>query len=170
MIRPCADTDVDAIHAIINEAAEAYRSAIPADCWHEPYMSRADLVAEIAAGVSFSGWDRAGELVGVMGLQPVKDVLLIRHAYVRPTSQGQGIGSALLDALRRESDRRLLVGTWAAARWAIRFYERHGFRLLAADDTDRLLQTYWNIPARQRHASVVLAYGGAAQASVSTQS
>ena len=163
MIRRCLDDDVDAIHAIINEAADAYRAVIPPDCWHEPYMPRAELRAEMASGVAFSGWERAGELVGVMGLQVVRDATLIRHAYVRPAFQGHGIGAALLTALCGESRGRLLVGTWADARWAVRFYERHGFQLVPADEKDRLLQTYWTVPARQRDVSVVLSYIGAAR-------
>ena len=156
MIRRCTDADAPAIHAIINEAAAAYRGVIPADCWHEPYMSPAALTAELAAGVEFSGWERSGELLGVMGLQVVRDVTLIRHAYVRRANQGEGIGGALLEALRTQSKSRLLVGTWADARWAIRFYERHGFQLVPDADKDRLLDTYWNIPPRQRDTSVVL--------------
>jgi GNAT superfamily N-acetyltransferase len=156
MMRRCTDADVPAIDAVINEAAEAYRGVIPPDCWHEPYMTRASLVAEIAAGVEFSGWDEAGALVGVMGVQEVRDVTLIRHAYVRPSRQGQGIGGALLTALAAQVPGPLLVGTWAAAGWAIRFYERHGFRLVDADERDRLLTTYWSIPRRQRETSVVL--------------
>jgi GNAT superfamily N-acetyltransferase len=159
-IRRCRPDERDTILALINSAAERYRGAIPADCWHEPYMARADLLAEIAAGVAFSGWEDAGALVGVMGLQAVRDALLIRHAYVRPTHQGRGIGGALLAALRAERAGRLLVGTWAAAEWAIRFYERHGFRCVSPDEKDRLLQTYWNVPARQRDASVVLVHAG----------
>jgi 5-methylthioadenosine/S-adenosylhomocysteine deaminase len=159
MIRQCTDADVPAIEAIINDAAQVYRGVIPSDCWHEPYMSRADLIAEIADGVSFWGWDDSGELGGVMGLQRVSDVTLIRHAYVRPTHQGRGVGGALLTALRERSSGRLLVGTWAAARWAIRFYEDHGFRLVSSDEKDGLLRTYWNIPARQRETSVVLSLG-----------
>ena len=143
--------------AVINEAAAAYRGAIPADCWHEPYMARSHLVAEIAAGVEFSGWDEAGTLVGVMGLQNVRDVTLIRHAYVRPSHQGQGIGGALLTTLAAQIAGPLLVGTWAAAEWAIRFYERYGFRLVTTDERDRLLDTYWTISSRQRETSVVLA-------------
>lgn len=161
MIRPCTEADVPAIDAIINEAAHTYRGVIPADCWHEPYMSRAELVSEIAAGVAFSGWEASGELIGVMGIQRVRDVTLIRHAYVRSAHQGHGVGAALLDALRREARTRLLVGTWADAHWAIRFYERHGFRLVPGDEGDQLLRTYWTIPARQREVSVVLVYGGA---------
>jgi GNAT superfamily N-acetyltransferase len=158
MIRRCTDADVATIEAIVNEAAEAYRDAIPPDCWHEPYMSRADLAAEIAAGVAFFGWERSGEIVGVMGLQPARDVTLIRHAYVRPTHQRRGVGGALLTALLRQTTGLVLVGTWAAARWAIRFYERHDFRLVPPGETDRWLQAYWSVPPRQRDASVVLMY------------
>ena len=156
IIRRCTGTDVAAIEAIINEAAEAYRGIIPPDCWREPYMSRSHLVAEIDAGVDFSGWDEAGGLVGVMGIQKVRDATLIRHAYVRPSHQGKGIGSALLTTLAAQVSGPLLVGTWAAADWAIRFYERHGFRLVETDERDRLLTTYWTIASRQRETSVVL--------------
>jgi N-acetylglutamate synthase-like GNAT family acetyltransferase len=156
VIRRCTSGDVATIHRIINEAAEAYRGVIPADCWHEPYMSPSDLAAEIAAGVSFWGWEEGGELVGVMGLQPVRDVTLLRHAYVRTAWQGRGIGAALLAALRGETRGRFLVGTWADARWAIRFYERHGFALVPEAEKDRLLASYWNISPRQRETSVVL--------------
>lgn len=156
MIRRCADGDVPAIDAIINEAAAAYRGVIPADCWHDPYMERSHLVAEIAAGVEFWGWDEAGGLAGVMGLQKVRDVTLIRHAYVRPSHQARGIGGALLTKFVAETDTPVLVGTWAAADWAIRFYERHGFRSVEPTEKDRLLELYWNIPLRQRQASVVL--------------
>ena len=156
MIRRCTAVDFDVIEAIINEAAQAYRGVIPADCWHEPYMARSDLLSEIAAGVNFWGWDEAGALIGVMGLQRVGDATLIRHAYVEPAHQGRGVGGALLRALASDASGTLLVGTWAAARWAIRFYERHGFQLLATEDKDRLLNTYWSIPWRQREAPVVL--------------
>jgi GNAT superfamily N-acetyltransferase len=156
MIRPCTSADIATIDAIINEAAEAYRGVIPDDCWHEPYMSRAELLAEIDAGVSFSGWEESGALVGVMGLQQVRDVTLIRHAYVRPGYQGRGIGASLLDTLRENTPGRVLVGTWADAVWAIRFYERHGFELVTPNETDRLLRTYWTISPRQSEVSVVL--------------
>jgi GNAT superfamily N-acetyltransferase len=159
MIRRCTDSDVQAVEAIINEAARAYRGVIPADRWHEPYMARSALEAEIAAGVEFWGWDDAGVLAGVMGTQTVRDATLIRHAYVLSTHQGRGIGGALLEALVKRATGRLMVGTWAAAEWAIRFYERHGFRLVPTDEKDRLLDTYWTIPARQRETSVVLVYG-----------
>ena len=162
MIRPCSDADVPAIDTVINAAAEAYRGSIPADCWHEPYMPRRELLAEIAAGVRFWGRDDdGGALVGVMGVQRVGGATLVRHAYVLPTYQGRGVGGELLDAIVKQSTRPLLVGTWAAAEWAIRFYERNGFRLVPAEEKDRLLDTYWTIPARQRDTSVVLRYGDA---------
>lgn len=156
MIRRCTADDIPDIDAIINEAAAAYRGVIPADCWHEPYMRRAGLVADIDAGVEFWGWEDGGALAGVMGLQRVRDVTLIRHAYVRPSHQSRGVGGALLTELRNQTTGPLLVGTWAAAQWAIRFYERHGFRLVEREEKDRLLETYWNISARQRETSVVL--------------
>lgn len=157
-IRPCRDEERDALLAIVNAAAEAYRGVIPADRWHEPYMSREELDAEIVAGVVFSGYESDGELVGVMGVQPVRDVDLIRHAYVAPGRQGRGIGGALLAHLLGASTRRTLVGTWAAASWAIRFYERHGFEAVDAERTAELLKAYWTIPERQIETSVVLAW------------
>ena len=160
MIRRCTDADLPAIDTIINEAAAAYRGVIPADCWHQPYMARTHLVGEIAAGVHFWGWDDAGALVGVMGLQKVRDVTLIRHAYVRPSHQGRGVGGALLTALAARTDGPLLIGTWAAAVWAIRFYEAHGFRVVATEEKDRLLESYWTISPRQRETSVVLTRPG----------
>ena len=156
MIRRCLDSDVDAMYTIINDAALAYRGVIPADCWHEPYMERSKLTAEIAAGVEFWGWEDKGTLVAIMGVQHVRDVALIRHAYVAPAHQGRGIGGALLRQLSGEIEKRLLVGTWAAAQCAIRFYERHGFRLVPSIEKDRLLDAYWQISPRQRDTSVVL--------------
>lgn len=156
MIRRCTGADVPAIIDIINDAATAYRGIIPADCWHEPYMERSHLLADIAANVEFQGWDEAGVLVGVMGLQNMRDVTLIRHAYVRRSHQSRGIGGALLAHLTGTIDGPLLVGTWASAKWAIRFYERHGFRLVATEEKDRLLNKYWNISPRQQQTSVVL--------------
>jgi N-acetylglutamate synthase-like GNAT family acetyltransferase len=158
MIRDCTDDDIDVIDAIINEAALAYRRVIPADCWHEPYMTRSDLLSEIAAGVRFSGWEDGGVLTGVMGLQRLRDATLIRHAYVRTAQQGRGVGGKLIRWLTARTNGPLLVGTWAAATWAIRFYERHGFQLVSAEETDRLLRTYWSISARQRETSVVLRF------------
>ena len=159
MIRRCTDADVSAIEAIINEAARAYRGVIPADCWHEPYMTRSDLMAEITGGVVFWGWEESGSLVGVMGLQMVRDVILIRHAYVAPTHQSRGIGGALLRTLAGQATAPLLVGTWAAAEWAIRFYKRHGFRMVSIEEKEQLLGTYWSIPFRQQENSVVLVQG-----------
>jgi GNAT superfamily N-acetyltransferase len=144
------------IDAIINEASQKYRGVIPADCWHEPYMSRAELEREIASGVAFSGWVENGELMGVMGVQRVKDATLIRHAYVRSGQQGKGIGGTLLKALSEQVDGQLLIGTWADASWAIQFYQGRGFRLVTGDEKNRLLDTYWTISPRQRDTSVVL--------------
>jgi GNAT superfamily N-acetyltransferase len=129
---------------------------IPDDCWHEPYMSADELASEIDAGVEFWGYEDGGELVGVMGIQDVGDVDLIRHAYVAAASQRGGIGGALLERLTGSTERQILVGTWAAAEWAIRFYERHGFELVAREEAATLLRTYWSIPERQVATSVVL--------------
>ena len=156
IIRPCRDDERGAILAIVNAAAEAYRGIIPADRWHEPYMPAGELDGEIAAGVLFWGYEDGGELVGVMGIQPVGDVDLIRHAYVAPARQGRGFGGALLRHFLGSARRRTLVGTWAAADWAIRFYERHGFELLPPERAAALLRRYWTIPERQIETSVVL--------------
>jgi GNAT superfamily N-acetyltransferase len=157
-IRPCRDDERGAILAIINSAAEAYRGVIPADRWHEPYMESRELESEIAAGVRFWGYEADGELIGVMGVQTVHDVSLIRHAYVLPESQRRGVGAALLRHLRGTSSGRVLVGTWAAADWAIRFYRRHGFELVSPELKTALFKTYWTIPDRQIETSVVLAH------------
>jgi len=143
--------------AIINAAAEAYRGVIPSDCWHEPYMSLKQLETEIAAGVTFFGYEANGQLIGVMGIQHVADLDLIRHAYVLPGNQHRGIGSALLSHLQNLSMQRMLVGTWTAAEWAIRFYQRHGFELVSPSQKTSLLRTYWTISERQIETSVVLA-------------
>jgi GNAT superfamily N-acetyltransferase len=156
-IRPCRDDEHAAILSIVNAAAEAYRTVIPADRWHEPYMPAAELAGEMAAGVAFWGYEADGTLVGVMGIQPVGDVDLIRHAYVLPSHQRHGAGGVLIEHLRRRSDRRMLVGTWAAAGWAVNFYQRHGFALVSPERKDVLLKTYWTIPDRQVETSVVLA-------------
>ena len=156
MIRACRDDERAAILAIVNAAAEAYRSVIPADRWHEPYMPAGELDAEIAAGVEFWGYEAAGELVGVMGVQAVRDVELIRHAYVAPGRQRGGVGGALLEHLVARAGRRILVGTWAAAEWAIAFYRRHGFEPVGRERTAELLRAYWTIPERQIETSVVL--------------
>jgi GNAT superfamily N-acetyltransferase len=148
--------DLAEIAEIVNEAASAYRGVIPADCWQEPYMPMDELRAEIAAGVQFWGIRRAGRVAGVMGLQQVLDVALIRHAYTRSAEQGSGVGGALLEQLKRAADRPLLVGTWKAATWAIRFYERRGFRRVGDEEKVRLLRRYWTVPERQIEESAVL--------------
>jgi GNAT superfamily N-acetyltransferase len=157
VIRRCRDSEGDAILAVINAAAEAYRGVIPADRWRDPYFPGSEFDEAVASGVVFWGCSIDGELVGVMGIQPVGDVELIRHAYVVPARQGSGVGGALLEHLMRGSSGQVLVGTWAAAEWAIRFYERHGFALVGADRTADLLRRYWSIPERQIETSVVLA-------------
>jgi GNAT superfamily N-acetyltransferase len=156
-VRPCRDDERTAMLAIINAAAEAYRDVIPADRWHEPYMPLAELEREIVAGVRFSGYEADGALIGVMGVQPVREVELIRHAYVAPGSQRRGVGAALLEQLAPAGGRPMLVGTWAAADWAIRFYRCHGFEQVSAERKAVLLKRYWTIPDRQIEASVVLA-------------
>ena len=157
MIKACAESDFEAIYSVINDAASAYKGIIPADRWHEPYMSRAELQSEIASAVVFWGYYEADEIVGVMGVQDVLDVTLIRHAYVQTARRNQGIGGRLLEHHYRKSKRPVLVGTWAAAVWAIRFYEKHGFRLVTPAEKDKLLRKYWSIPDRQVETSVVLA-------------
>jgi GNAT superfamily N-acetyltransferase len=157
MIRQCDDRDFATIYSIINEAAQAYQGVIPPDRWKEPYMSPDELRHEIQEGVVFWGYEEQGQLLAVMGIQNVQDVTLIRHAYVRPARQNQGIGGKLLSALRRQTTRPILIGTWAAAVWAIRFYEKHGFRLVSSQEKERLLRKYWSIPERQIETSVVLA-------------
>lgn len=156
MIRPCTEHDLLSMHEIINDAARAYRGVIPADRWKDPYMPIGELRHEIAAGVRFCGYQIGDHLVGVMGLQDVLDVTLVRHAYVATAYRNQGIGGQLLAEMRTQTERPLLVGTWAAARWAIRFYEKHGFHVLPAAATKRLLKKYWTISDRQAEESVVL--------------
>jgi GNAT superfamily N-acetyltransferase len=156
-IRISRDGERPAILAIVNAAAEAYRGVIPADRWHEPYMPASELDHEISAGVVFWVYEVAGTLVGTMGVQPVRDVDLIRHAYVLPGNQRLGVGGALIEHLQSLSTRRMLVGTWAAAEWAISFYQRHGFELVSPERKTALLKTYWTIPDRQIETSVVLA-------------
>jgi GNAT superfamily N-acetyltransferase len=156
-IRLCRDDERPEILRIINDAAEAYRGVIPADCWHEPYMPAEELVSEIAAGVVFWGYEEGGALLGVMGIQPVRDVDLIRHAYVLTQAQRQGVGSAPLRHLRQLGRRRIMIGTWAAADWAVCFYQRHGFVCVPAKRKTSLLKTYWTVPDRQIETSLVLA-------------
>ena len=160
MIRRCTQGDLAAIHAIINDAAEAYRGHIPADRWHEPYMAEDELRHEIDAGVVFWGWVGDDRLLGVMGLQDVADVALIRHAYVATAARRTGIGGKLLEFLLHRASRPVLIGTWAAATWAIRFYEKHGFRVVSPAEKERLLRKYWSISDRQIETSVVLAGPG----------
>jgi GNAT superfamily N-acetyltransferase len=155
-IRRCAEREREAIFAIVNAAAEAYRGVIPGDRWHEPYMPMSELEGEIAAGVEFWGYEEDGELLGIMGIQRLGEVDLIRHAYVLPASQGKGVGGALLEHLLKTAERPVLVGTWAAADWAIGFYDRHGFEQVTPEQKDRLLREHWNIPERQIETSVVL--------------
>ena len=157
MIRRCDEQDFALIWAIINDGAQAYRGTIPEDRWTEPYMSREKLQHEIDNGVVFWGYVDAGVLLGVMGLQQVREVTLIRHAYVRTSSQKHGVGAHLLSHLRLLTKSPVLIGTWADAVWAIRFYERHGFQMVSTTEKDRLLKQYWSIPERQIETSVVLA-------------
>ena len=156
MFRKCNESDFDSIYKVINSAAIAYKGMIPADRWKEPYMSEDDLVNEIAAGVVFWCWNEEGAILGVMGIQDVKDVTLIRHAYTDPTCQRKGIGSKLLRHLAAQTKRPLLMGTWADAKWAVQFYEKHGFNLVTEEEKNILLRKYWNIPERQVETSVVL--------------
>jgi GNAT superfamily N-acetyltransferase len=155
-IRACTDRDEAQILEIINEAAKAYRGVIPADRWHEPYMSHEELARERLSSVSFIGMEMNERLVGVMGIQPVGDSDLIRHAYVHPAYQRHGVGSALIRHLLASAHRQILVGTWADAHWAVSFYQRHGFALADPPRTRELLRTYWQIPERQMEVSVVL--------------
>jgi len=160
MIRSLLPSDFDATLKVINDAAQAYKGVIPSDRWKEPYMSAEELREEVEAGVRFFGWVKKGDhLLGVAGIQPVKDTTLIRHTYVLTKRQRKGIGSRLLEhliGLAKTSE--ILVGTWADATWAIRFYEKHGFKLVSPEEKDRLLRTSWNIPERQVETSVVLKF------------
>jgi GNAT superfamily N-acetyltransferase len=157
MVYKVASSEFNSILSVVNDAAQAYKDVIPADCWKEPYMEAEELKAEIDSGVEFYGWGENNVLVAIMGIQPVKDVTLIRHAYVLTHHQRRGIGEKLLSyllclALTPE----VLVGTWEAAWWAIRFYEKHGFKLVSTKEKNRLLRKYWNITERQVETSVVL--------------
>jgi N-acetylglutamate synthase-like GNAT family acetyltransferase len=156
MIRGCDDRDFELIWTIINDGAQAYKETIPADCWTEPYMSKEKLQHEMDEGVVFWGYEVAGTLAGVMGLQKVQDVTLVRHAYVRTSSQKRGIGGHLLSHLQELASGPILIGTWAAAVWAIHFYEKHGFQMVSHHEKNRLLKRYWTIPERQMDTSVVL--------------
>lgn len=159
MINKCTDSDFNTIYEIINDAAVAYKGIIPADRWHDPYMPAEELKLQIEQGVEFWCYKEGDEILGVMGIQDRGDVTLIRHAYVRTKSRGGGIGSKLLAHLSSISTKPVLIGTWAAATWAIEFYKKHGFRLLPKAETEALLRKYWTIPERQIETSVVLASG-----------
>ncbi len=157
MIRLCTSTDFEDIFVIINDAAQAYKGVIPEDRWQEPYMSREHLQEEIDSGVQFWGYAEAGRLLGIMGIQDMQDVTLIRHAYVRTKDRKRGIGGQLLAHLRKLTQRPVLIGTWKDASWAVKFYEKHGFKLVPKNVKDELLKKYWSIPERQAELSVVLA-------------
>jgi N-acetylglutamate synthase-like GNAT family acetyltransferase len=156
-IRRCDGTDFEVIYSIINDAAQAYKGVIPGDCWKEPYMPKDELRHEIDDGVIFWGYEEDGEPAGVMGLQQIQDVTLIRHSYVRTVKQNKGIGRELLFHLLKQTTRPILVGTWADAVWAVRFYEKNGFQLVSKEEKDQLLKRYWTISERQIETSVVLA-------------
>jgi len=157
MIRQCDAQDFAEIWTIINDGARVYKGVIPADRWSEPYMSLEHLRHEIDEGVLFWGYEERGTLLGAMGIQHVQDVTLIRHAYVRTAQQKRGIGALLLTHLRQLTARPVLIGTWADAVWAIRFYEKHGFQKVSPREKDLLLKKYWSIPERQMATSIVLA-------------
>ena len=157
MIRKCKQSEFEMIDEIINDAARSYKGVIPADCWHEPYMSREQLEKEIEQGVVFWGLEKDGKLVAVMGIQDKGDVDLIRHAYVKTQLQNKGFGTHLLQHLESTGDKTILIGTWADAGWAIAFYQKNGYRLVTKAEKDELLGKYWRIPTRQVQSSVVLA-------------
>jgi N-acetylglutamate synthase-like GNAT family acetyltransferase len=157
MIRKCTDSDFEAIYEIINDAAQAYKGVIPKDRWHEPYMPRIQIRNEIEDGVSFWGIEEGHALVGVMGIQDKGDVCLIRHAYVKTNRRKVGMGTRLLRHLEAMTEKPILIGTWADATWAIRFYQKNGYRLLSEAEKNALLKKYWSIPERQVQTSVVLA-------------
>jgi N-acetylglutamate synthase-like GNAT family acetyltransferase len=159
MISKCEQKDFDTIYEIINDGAIAYKGIIPADRWHEPYMTKEELAHQMADGVEFWRYTEDDTILGVMGIQFKKEVNLIRHAYVRTSERNKGIGSKLLVHLCAASPIPVLIGTWSAAHWAITFYQKHGFRLLEQEEKDALLRTYWSIPERQVESSVVLASG-----------
>ena len=157
MIRMCTETDFNTIFEIINDAASVYKGIIPEDCWNEPYMHLQELKKEIEDSVVFWGFEKSGQLLGVMGIQDKNDVTLIRHAYVFTRSQKLGIGTKLLQHLERMTEKPILIGTWTTAEWAISFYEKNGYIQVSDEEKNRLLRKYWSIPERQVMTSVVLA-------------
>jgi N-acetylglutamate synthase-like GNAT family acetyltransferase len=157
MIRDATEKDFNAIYSVINDAATAYKGIIPADRWHEPYMPKEELKTQIEDGVQFSCYIDDNKIIGVMGIQDMTDVYLIRHAYVLTNQRSKGIGTLLLHKLIQGSEKPILIGTWKAAQWAIRFYEKHDFSLVSEEEKNRLLKKYWTIPGRQVETSVVLA-------------
>lgn len=160
MISACEDKDFEEIYEIINDGASAYRGIIPPDRWHEPYMTKDELKTQLEDGVRFWKYTDGDEMAGVMGIQFKKDVTLIRHAYIRTRKRKMGIGSKLLEHLSRMATTPVLIGTWSDAKWAIAFYQKHGFRLLQREEINNLLRRYWTIPERQVETSVVLAGAG----------
>lgn len=164
MIRKLINTDFQEILMVVNDAAVAYRGKIPADRWKEPYMPAEELKEEIKSGIQFFGYAENGALIAIMGIQPVGDVTLIRHAYTLTSQQRRGAGEKLLNRLLSlaQTDR-ILVGTWETAPWAIKFYQKHGFTLLSREETNKLLKKYWKIPERQVETSIVLEYKGKSQ-------
>lgn len=157
MIQKCSKKDFDRLYSVINDAAQAYKGKIPSDCWHEPYMTAEYLTKEIDRGVDFFSYKEKGDFSGVMGIQHVGDVTLIRHAYVLTAFQRKGIGGRLLAFLVKRTDRPVLIGTWKAASWAISFYQKHSFTLVNEETKNRLLRKYWVISDRQVETSVILA-------------
>ena len=157
MIRACRDDERAEILTVVNDAAEAYRNVIPPDRWREPYMPKEELDAEISDGVVFWGYEEEGRLLGVMGIQDKGDVTLVRHAYVRTKHRNRGVGGLLLERLEVLTQKPVLMGTWKAAEWAVRFYEKHGYRLVTEEEKEVLLRRYWRIPERQVETSCVLA-------------
>ena len=145
-----------AMFEIINDAAQSYKGVIPDDCWNDPYMPSEELRREIEDGVVFWGLEQDGQLLGVMGIQDKGDLTLIRHAYIRTQAQKQGIGTRLLQHMENITEKPILIGTWAAASWAISFYEKNGYASVSEEEKNRLLGKYWSIPERQIETSVVL--------------
>ena len=157
MITEYTKSDISNILAVINDAALKYKGIIPDNCWHEPYMTERKLVNEFTNGVRMFGYKKNNILVGVMGIQKLKNITLIRHAYTLTSYQGTGIGKSLLQYLLEINQNScLLVGAWKDAAWAIKFYKKFGFVLHTKEKTKQLLKKYWRIPSKQIENSVVL--------------